>query len=142
MAKNKINIGPKTIGDAYLKFDETGVLHPTEPLKERNEGHAMHLFLLLSEDPQKYSRRDLQKGPEGKNIADAMKDKFPRFKRTEDMPRAINLNLHDGFLKEEKFKAPGKGKPKTVLMVIGKKTAPINGISINGINEQKTIFQN
>lgn len=120
IAKNKINIGPKTTGDAYLKFDDKGRLHPVEPLKVKNEGQAVYLLYLLSEENQNYSRRELIRGPKCDHIADVMKDRFPKFRRREDMQMAINLNLHDGLLVKEKLQEPGKKGPgKEVLKPVG-----------------------
>jgi len=120
LAKNKINIGPKDIGDAYLKFDDRGRLHPAEPMKEKNEGVAAALLQILSEEPETYSRRELLKDPKCTRIAAEIKDKFPKFTRSKDLDLAVNLNLHSGMLVEEQIKVPGKKGPgRKVLRVIG-----------------------
>jgi hypothetical protein len=119
IAKNKINIGPKEIGDAFLKFGDDGLLHHAEPIAERNQAMQMHLLNLLREADDLYSKNELVRETKGRPIFDQMKEQFPKFKRRTDMAMTVEVLLHDGFLVEQESEATGKGMPKKILRVMG-----------------------
>jgi replicative DNA helicase len=120
IAKNKINIGPLSAGDAYLKFDENGRLYPVNPNTERIEGLKEHLLFLLNKDEKNFSRNELKKSPKCMHIVEEMKNKFDNFRRVIDMDNAIDMLLEEGALQEKQVTSKGVGAPKIVLKVTGK----------------------
>jgi replicative DNA helicase len=120
IAKNKINIGPLSAGDAYLKFDENGRLYPVNPNTERIEGLKEHLLFLLNKDAEDYSRNQLKKSPKCKHIVEEMKNKFEGFRRVIDMDNAVDMLLEEGILHEKEAVSKGAGAPKIALKVTGK----------------------
>ena len=96
----KINYGPKAGGDSYLIFDNTGNLQPINLAKLRAEQIGRALFEILQADGGAYSRRELEKAPEGKSIADELGKTFAGFRRRIDLPPAIEFLLNKGLLVE------------------------------------------
>jgi replicative DNA helicase len=110
---SKINIGPKDSADAYLKFDETGILHAVNVYDENINSFKNHFLFLLGQEKEYYSRRDLVRDKCAGHIIDKMKAAFPNFTRSTDTNLIIDALLDDGMLFETTINT-GR-RPKMVL---------------------------
>jgi replicative DNA helicase len=97
---SKINIGPKDQGDAYLKFDDAGKLHPVNIYVEHTRSSATHFLFLLGQEKTNYSRRELVKLSCAKHVIDKMSAAFPSFVRSRDVNPMIDYLLDEGLLIE------------------------------------------
>ncbi len=90
---SKINYGPKAGADSYLVFNEDGNLEPINLTKMRSEQIGLALLEILQACGGAYSRRELEKEPAGKPIADELARTFPGFRRRLDLAPAIGFLL-------------------------------------------------
>ncbi len=59
---------------------------------------AKYLVGLIADSDQEYTKRELEKEPQGKEVAETMKENFPGFKRRTDMANIIRNCLNSGLL--------------------------------------------
>lgn len=84
------------------------------PRNERLQALKGPFLDLLTQDTERYSRRELARGKRGKHIADEMKEMFSDFIRGHDVNLLIEHLVADGSLIET-MQVKDQGRPKMVL---------------------------
>ena len=116
---SKTNVGPKSHGIVNLKFDEAGMLHPVNLKNERIQALKGPFLDILSQDPDRYSRRELRREKCAKHIITQIQELSPDFSRSQDVNPVIDALIADVSLIETKIKIGDKRTPKPVLKLRG-----------------------
>ena len=116
LAISKTNVGPKSKGNVYLKFDESGMLHPVNLRNERIQALKGIFLDILAQDPDRYSRRELRRDKRAKHI---ITQHFVSF--TEIFQRLFGLGFvkhtKSPYLKEKK--KISMSKDRFILLIRG-----------------------
>jgi hypothetical protein len=109
----KTNIGPKSIGSAWFRMNDVGIIEAADvvELKESNWGRRLAELLqdrldTTTDLPRYLTQRELIKGTEGKVVADTMRECFSGFRRSKDMAGAIQWAVKWDLLKELSIPQP------------------------------------
>jgi phage/plasmid primase-like uncharacterized protein len=113
----KSNYAADLPGQIYFRRGNQGVLEFVDPAKVRLRSVADALLAMLRSDPKSYTRRQLERGDQGKDLVDELKEHIPSFKRTTDTKKAIDMLLESGALYEAENDGAGTGRKGLSLFV-------------------------
>jgi len=98
----KANYSPLLSTSMFFRRGPGGVLEPAYLVADRLRNLAGALCRLLLQGDQELTKRDLVRGPAGKDIAQEMGEQIPNFVRSKDMAQTVDFALQEGMAQEVK----------------------------------------
>jgi len=111
-AITKSNYAPKLPEPIYFKRGLHGVLSPLPARRNKMDIQAEYLADLIAN--QEYSRREIEKSVIGKDVREAMKERFTGWKRT-DFDKTVKHAIQGGWMNEIESSTGHTGRPKLIL---------------------------
>lgn len=114
MDVGKSNYAPELASKIFLERGKGGVLKIIDPGTDRIDGIVKTLHEILTDSGARITLRELKDRPEGKNIADLLKEREPTFSRKHDSDDVVRRGMEVGMLSITQLKT--KTYPRDVIV--------------------------